>query len=71
MFWFLEFCTGVLAGMPPNFIPLLACSSFLRPSCLLIGAIHVIMVFALVENAAADDTLVTKALAIPFANSAY
>jgi high affinity Mn2+ porin len=54
-----------------NLFRLLANSGFLHPHRMLLGVLHAVMVTALVENAAADDTLVTKAPAIPFAGSAY
>ena len=54
-----------------NVIRRLAHSDSLHPHRILLGALHVVMVIALMENAAADDNLVTKALPIPSANSAH
>jgi hypothetical protein len=44
-----------------NLFRLLANSGFLHPHRMLLGVLHAVMVTALVENAAADDTLVTVA----------
>ena len=54
-----------------NLIRRLAHSGSLHPHRILLGALHVVMVIALMENAAADDNLVTGALATPSANSAH
>jgi high affinity Mn2+ porin len=71
MFWSCDMRCGVLAGTPMNIIHLLAHSGFPRPRRLLISALHVVAITALGESAAADDTSVTKTLAIPSADSAY
>ena len=54
-----------------NLIRRFAHSGSLHPHRILLGALHVVMVIALMENAAADDNLVTKALETTFANSAH
>jgi high affinity Mn2+ porin len=70
-FGFVDLRRGALAGTPMNLIRRLAHSGSLHPHRILFGALHVIMVIALMENAAADDNLVTGALATPSANSAH
>jgi high affinity Mn2+ porin len=70
-FGFVDLRRGALAGTPMNVIRRLAHSGSLHPHRILLGVLHVVMVIALVENAAADDNLVTKALPIPSANSAH
>src|SRR5580704_17239137 len=70
-FGFVDLRRGALAGTPMNLIRRLAHSGSLHPHRILFGALHVIMVIALMENAAADDNLVTGALAIPSAKSAH
>jgi high affinity Mn2+ porin len=54
-----------------NLIRRFAHSGSLHPHRILLGALHVVMVIALMENAAADDNLVTKALETTSANSAH
>ena len=49
----------------------LAHSGSLRPHRILLGALHAVMVIALIENAAADDNLVTRELATTSPNSAH
>ena len=54
-----------------NLIRRRAHSGSLHPHRILLGALHVVIVIALMENAAADDNFVTRALATTSANSAH